>query len=158
MTIWHHRLTWHFFISAVYHTIQSTCHAHPIMLVSTILVFWTPNFKATVISSFVVHLLWKFTKWLETCWKIVVFSFVGFSPAVLKLCPTKGCATFLDHPIYFSFYHEYDCPMSCAVILHWGFVRALEILILLNFVVADVVYEVITSSSKINLAVYREKK
>ena len=98
MTIWHPRQTWHFFISAVYHT--ECMLTHPILLGSTILDFWTPNFKATVISTFVVHLLWKSPKWLKTCWKNVVCSFVEFLHAFLKLCPTKSCATFLDHPIY----------------------------------------------------------
>ena len=40
------------------------------------------------------------------------------------------------------------CPKSCAVILHGGFVRSLQILILLNFVVAGVVWEAILSSYK----------
>ena len=84
------------------YTIQSAYNTHPILLVSTILDFWTPNFKATVISTFVVHLLWKFTKWLKTCWKNVVCSFVEILSAVLKLRHTKSCATFVDHPIYWK--------------------------------------------------------
>ena len=35
--------------------IQGTCHTHPILLVSTIMDFSTPNLKATVISTFVVQ-------------------------------------------------------------------------------------------------------
>ena len=31
-------------------------------------------------------------------------SFVEFLRTVLKLCPTKSCATFLDHPIYLVFH------------------------------------------------------
>ena len=33
--------------------------------------------------------------------KNVVCSFVELLRAVLKLCPTKICATFLNHPIYY---------------------------------------------------------
>ena len=36
---------------------------------------------------------------LKTCWRNVVLSFVDFLRAVLKICPTKSCATFLDHLI-----------------------------------------------------------
>ena len=62
-------------------------------------IFWTHNFEAHVISTFVVHWLWKFTMWLETCWKNVVWFFVKFFWAALKFCPVKSCAIFLDHPI-----------------------------------------------------------
>ena len=81
-------------------TIQSACHTHPTLLVSTILDLWTPNFKATVISTFVGHLLWKFTKWLKTCWKNVVSSFVEFLRTVLKLCPTKSCGIAANMPYW----------------------------------------------------------
>ena len=81
------------------YTMQSACHTHPILQVSTILDFSTLNIKATVISTFVVHLLWKFNKWLKTCWKNVVCSFVEFLHAVMKLCPTKNLPLFLDHSI-----------------------------------------------------------
>ena len=49
------------------YTIQSACNTYPILLVSAILDLWTPNYKTTVISTLVVHLLWKFTEWLKTC-------------------------------------------------------------------------------------------
>ena len=74
--------------------IQSASHTHQILLVSTVLDFFTPNFKATVISTFIVHLLWKFTKWLKICWENVVCSFVEFLRTVSRVCLTKSCATF----------------------------------------------------------------
>ena len=55
-------------------------------------------FSQTVISTLVVHLLWKPTKLLKTCWKTVVRSFVEFLSTVLKLCPTKSCANFFEQP------------------------------------------------------------
>ena len=73
---------------------------------STILDFWTPNFKATVIFTFVFHLLWKFTKWLKTCWKNIMCSFVEFLRAVLKLRLTKSCATFFGPPNIYKYKME----------------------------------------------------
>ena len=50
----------------------------------------------------------KIHKVIKTCWKNIVCSFVEFLLAVLKLCPTESCATFLDHPIYkFLYQHSY---------------------------------------------------
>ena len=67
-------------------TIQSACHMHTILVVSTILDFWTLTFKATVISTFVVHFLWKFTKLLKTCWKCCV-QFCGILACSFEIMP-----------------------------------------------------------------------
>ena len=85
------------------YTIQSACYTYPILLVSTILHFLTPNFKATV------RLLWKFTKWLKTCWKNVVCTFVEFLHVVLKLFPTKsGCHFFWTSQYIYGFRYRYN--------------------------------------------------
>ena len=78
--------------------------------------FWTHNFQATFISTFVVHLHWKFTMWLKICWEITVWSFVEFCWAVLKLCPTKSCAIFFAPPDIYR-YNEYGCMVR--YLLKW---------------------------------------
>ena len=97
---------------------QSACHKHPILLVSTILDFSTPNLKATVISTFVVHLLGKFTGWLKSCWKSVVCSFVDFVHTVLKLCPTKSCATFFGSPYIYYILRFTKLQLYASYTLH----------------------------------------
>ena len=82
------------------YTIQSACNTHPILLVSTILDFWTPNFKATAISTFTVHLLWKFTKWLKTFGKMLCAVLWKCCLQFWNYAPLKVVLFFLDHPIY----------------------------------------------------------
>ena len=60
--------------------------------------FWTPNFKATVVSSFGVHLLWKFTKWLKHVKKMLCAALWNSCMHFLRLCRTKSCATFFGPP------------------------------------------------------------
>ena len=102
-----------------HYTIRSARHTHPILLVSTILDFSTPNFKAAVISTFVIHLLWKFTKWLKTCWKNVVCSFVELLRVVLKFRPSKSCATFFAPPdiFFIGILHFMPCKLSMSLLL-----------------------------------------
>ena len=114
MTIWHQRGTWHFFISAVYHT-ECMPYTSNIACIYDILVFWTPNFEAPVVSTFVVHSLWKSTKWLKTCSKTVVCNFVESLSEVLKLCPTKSYATFLNHPIYGRLHQSFLISFDMSV-------------------------------------------
>ena len=98
MSIWHHRQTWHTFISAVYHTecLPYTTNIADIYNIG----FLTPNFKATVISTFVVHLLWKFTKWLKYVEKMLCAVLWNFCVQFWNCVPLKVVPLFLDHPIY----------------------------------------------------------
>ena len=65
-----------------------------ILLVSTILDFWTHSFQATVLST-EVHWLRKFTIWWKTCFRRkILWIFVELCNAVLKLCPNKSFAMF----------------------------------------------------------------
>ena len=52
----------------------STCHTHPIQLVSTPLDFWACNFQANIMFTFIAQWIRKFTVFTPTHWKNVVKS------------------------------------------------------------------------------------
>ena len=71
-----------------YNPIYNTAHTlHFILYTHSLL-------QATGISTSVVNWRWKFTLWLRTYWENVVWSFVEYFLAVLKLLLTKRCAIF----------------------------------------------------------------
>ena len=96
MTIWHHRQPWHFFISAVYHTewMPFTSNIAGVYNIGFLDTQSQSDCHFYICCSFAL----KPTKWLKTCWKTVACSFVELSSALLKLCPTKSCATFYGPP------------------------------------------------------------
>ena len=82
------------------YTIRSARHTFPILLVSTLLDFSTPNFKATVISTFVIHLLWKFTKWLKNVEKMLCVVLWNSCVWFWNYVPLKVVPLFLHQPIH----------------------------------------------------------
>ena len=94
ITIRYPRQTWHSL--SQHYAILSACCTHSTgiwLLVSTILDFWTHNLQATVISTFVVHLHWKFTIWLRTCWKSLCEVLCSSVRQIWNYTPLKSCAT-----------------------------------------------------------------
>ena len=68
------------------YTIRSACHTHPPLLVSTIVEFLSSIFKATVTSTFVVHLLWKLKKMIVNVEKLCV-QFCGILAGSFEIMP-----------------------------------------------------------------------
>ena len=84
--------------------------------------FWTPNFKATVISTFVVHLLWKSTNWLKKVEKMLCAVLWNSCMQFSDYAPPKVVPLFLDHPIY-ELLFWLRCHQTVTKYVIWGITR-----------------------------------
>ena len=81
------------------YTIQSACNTHQILLVSTILDFWTPNFKATGLSTLLSICFENSQSDWKHDWKMLCAVLWKYCMQFWNYAPLKVAPLFLDHPI-----------------------------------------------------------